>query len=64
MRNLEVKTVFGKHEETCRVCDDVETPAVVIISGGVNCGYCGNELHLCEKHLRQLQKDINKLLDK
>ena len=61
MKQLEVKTFFGPHEETCRCCDDLETPAVVIISGGANCGYCGNELRLCEKHLRQLQEAVNKI---
>ena len=45
-------------KDYCSVCDDGKTLANVVIKGKAICGYCGNEIGLCEKHLTDLAYEI------
>jgi hypothetical protein len=49
------------NKEHCTVCRDeglLEVKAVCTVQGGVDCGYCGNAINLCRKHLRQAYREL------
>lgn len=45
-------------DDACCKCE-VETPAVAVINGGINCAYCGNGIPLCQHHLMELAAEIS-----
>ena len=57
---------YDPDAEHCTLCRDdngvpLDTPAVATVCGGVNCGYCGNQLNLCRTHLEQLKTELGEI---
>ena len=49
---------YSDDDEYCSVCDDDNV--VMVISGGQNCHFCGNQINLCSKHYYQMINEVLK----
>ncbi len=46
---------YSWEKETCCLCNDERH---IVVTGKVNCNYCGNEVPLCRKHAAQLFDEL------
>lgn len=61
-----IKEVYGEVEGFCNVCKNAEpykneNKPVAMVSGDIDCDYCGNQIFLCKKHLKELKIQIKNI---
>ncbi len=49
------------NDEHCRICGD--NTVVLVIQGGANCHYCGNQINLCSVCCAKMKYQINGIND-
>lgn len=43
------------NDESCTICGDEKM--WVVIQGGKNCGYCGNQINLCQRCYYRMRRE-------
>jgi len=41
-------------DKYCTLCPSLSSEAAKVLRGHAGCGYCGNQINLCQTHLDQL----------